>query len=86
MPLPWRRTIDLVAFIMAAVLMAAVLAMRLKFELNYYWPATICSAVALALPSIVARLWTKCSFLRKERTATEMRCRHRLHSRTAEVG
>jgi ABC-type molybdate transport system permease subunit len=75
MPMRWRRMIDLVGFISAVALAA-----RLKFELHYSWPAAICSAVIIAMPFIVSRVWTKYTFLRTERAATEMKMRQRWHS------
>ena len=75
MPLRWRRMIDFVAFISVVVLAA-----RLKFELHYSWSTAICSAIIIATPFIVSRLWTKYTFRRMKCAATEMRSRQRLNS------
>jgi len=75
MPFRWQRTINFVAAISAVVLVA-----RLRFELDYSWTAAICSAVIVAMPFIITRLWIKYTSLRTESAASGMRCRQRLNS------
>jgi hypothetical protein len=58
--------IDFVGFILVVVLAA-----RLKLELHYSWSTAICSAIIIATPFIVSRLWTKYCFLRMKCGSTE---------------
>jgi hypothetical protein len=73
MPARLRRTIDF-----AGLILAAALAARLKFELDYSWSVTICSVVMVALPFIVPRLWAKFAVARLQREATVAKRRDRL--------